>query len=549
MTTSAHRSPIFALSDEYVEKGAAFSPMDCTQLGIPGFDDQLDDFSLSHANRVAAYARDVLHRAKALQPIDEIDRIAQAVLIERIEARLQLHDSREAYVAFGQIASPVAGIRQIFSIMTYETPEQVANAGKRLAAVSGALHSWRDCLEEVQAEGHRTARRQVLAVAAQLQAHADGSYSKLAAEIAPNNSDVAAAAKSAEAACTEMASWLIEIHAPRSAEADGVGEKRYAPWARYFTGAELDLHATYEWGKKDLAAINDRMWRAAAKIAPHCKTLAEVAAFCESSDHLKIHGADNLLHQLKEFTEAAIKKVDGIYFDIDDRVRFCDARLAPEGSAAAPYYMPPSEDLKRPGTTWYPTLGNESFNFWHIASTWYHEAVPGHHLQCATAIIEKDRLTRFQRTGAWISGYGEGWALYAERFMDELGAFDDPALELGYLSGQALRAARIVVDIGMHLGFDDFDGKPWSAESAFTLMVERALIDPEFAQSEIERYLSWPGQAISYKVGERIWLEIRDETKERLGDQFDIRAYHNYALKIGPMGLDSLRTEMRAFNG
>jgi uncharacterized protein (DUF885 family) len=101
----------------------------------------------------------------------------------------------------------------------------------------------------------------------------------------------------------------------------------------------------------------------------------------------------------------------------------------------------------------------------------------------------------------------------------------------------------------MHLGLDDFDGKPWNAESAFNLMVERALIEPDFAQSEIERYLSWPGQAISYKVGERIWMQIREETKERLGSAFDLRTFHNYALKIGPMGLDSLRVEMRSFNG
>ena len=549
MTESTHRSEIFALSDEYVEKEAAFSPIGSTFLGIPGLENQLDDFSLSHANTAAAYARDVLHRAKSLVPIDDIDRIAQTVLIERIEARLQLHDSREAYVAYGQLASPVSSIRQVFSVMPHETQEQISHFQSRMNAIGGSLTSWRDCLKEVHAEGHRTARRQVLAVAGQLKTHSEGAYSKIASEIDPGNEGLAAAAKSAEAACLEMSKWLTDVHAPRSADADGVGEKRYAPWAKYFTGAELDLRATYEWGKADLQAINDRMWRAAAKIAPHCTTLAEVAKFCEESDHLKIHGADNLLKELKDFTEAAIKKVDGIYFDIDDRVRFCDARLAPEGSAAAPYYMPPSEDLARPGTTWYPTLGNETFNFWHIASTWYHEAVPGHHLQCATAIIEKDRLTRFQRTGAWISGYGEGWALYAERFMDELGAFDDPALELGYLSGQALRAARIVVDIGMHLGFDDFDGKPWTAESAYNLMVERALIEPALAQSEIERYLSWPGQAISYKVGERIWMQIREETKERLGDKFDIKAFHNYALKIGPMGLDSLRAEMRAFNG
>jgi len=549
MTTQTHRSEIFALSDEFVTKSAAFSPMNCTRLGIPGFEDQLDDFSLAHANKSAAYAREALSAMKALQPIDDIDRIAQTVFIERVSSRLQLHDSREAYATYGQLASPVSGIRQIFSTMTYETPEKIANAASRMNAIGGALKSWKDGLEEIHAEGHRTASRQVLAVAGQLKTHANGAYSKLAADIAPGNADVAAAAKNAEAACLEMAKWMEEVHAPRSAESDGVGEKRYAPWAKYFTGADIDLLATYEWGKQDLQAINDRMWRAAAKIAPHCKTLAEVAAFCEESDHLKIHGSDNLLKELRTFTDAAIEKLDGVYFDVDDRIRFCDARLAPEGSSAAMYYTGPSEDLSRPGITWYPTMGKDTFNFWHIASTWYHEAVPGHHLQVATATIEKDRLSRFQRTGAWISGYGEGWALYAERFMDELGAFEDPALELGYLSGQALRAARIVVDIGMHLGLDDFDGKPWNAESAFNLMVERALIEPDFAQSEIERYLSWPGQAISYKVGERIWMQIREETKERLGSAFDLRTFHNYALKIGPMGLDSLRVEMRSFKG
>ncbi|MEJ0014200.1 MAG: DUF885 domain-containing protein [Actinomycetota bacterium] len=163
--------------------------------------------------------------------------------------------------------------------------------------------------------------------------------------------------------------------------------------------------------------------------------------------------------------------------------------------------------------------------------------------------MEKDRLTRFQRTEAWISGYGEGWALYAERFMDELGAFEDPAFELGYLSGQAMRAARIVVDIGMHCGYKDFDGNVWNADSAYNLMVDRALCAPDFAKSEIDRYLGWPGQAISYKVGERVWLRTREDAKKRLGDKFDIKAWHNYALKIGPMGLDPFEREMASFNG
>jgi uncharacterized protein (DUF885 family) len=239
--------------------------------------------------------------------------------------------------------------------------------------------------------------------------------------------------------------------------------------------------------------------------------------------------------------------MNGTHFDIDQRIKFCDARLAPEGSAAAPYYIPPNEDLSRPGTTWFPTLGHDRFNWWRQASIWYHEAVPGHHLQCATVIIEKDRLSRFQRTEGWTSGYGEGWALYAERLMDELGAFDEPGIEMGYLSAQAMRAVRVIVDIGMHLGFPGPDGVAWNADSATTLMIERGLVEPDFAASEVERYLGLPGQAISYKVGERYWLRARESARDRLGERFSLKDFHAHALRLGPMGLDPFATEMASW--
>ncbi|MEI9907666.1 MAG: DUF885 family protein [Actinomycetota bacterium] len=154
-----------------------------------------------------------------------------------------------------------------------------------------------------------------------------------------------------------------------------------------------------------------------------------------------------------------------MHFDIDPRVNFCDVKIAPEGSAAAPYYMAPSEDLSRPGTTWLPTLGKTTFSWWRYPSMWFHEAVPGHHLQASMAIVQQERLSRFQRTVAWTSGYGEGWALYAERLMDELGGYEDEATELGFLAAQAWRAARVVLDIGMHLSYEDYDGNIWNAES------------------------------------------------------------------------------------
>src|ERR1019366_4440800 len=444
-----HRSEIFAISDEYIDTLGRMSPMAATALGIPGYDHLLDDFSIAAETKAADYRRDVLNRVQAMDPTDDIDRIAKEVLIERVEASLKLFDSNEAFITYGPIANPVSGIRSIFSIMNTEGPEAISNVTARLNAIGTALDSWKSTIEDMQAQGKGTARRQVLAVSDQLEVHGSGGYAEMARSIDSDGTypDLHLAAQNAEAACISMAAWMRDVHAPRSLDVDGVGSARYAPWARYFTGADLDLRATYEWGIADLEQINARMYKAAEKLGLSGKSLKEVAEYCEDAELHRIDGEENLLAKLKEFTQKAIERLDGVYFDIDPRIKFCDARIAPEGSAAAPYYMPPSEDLSRPGTTWYPTLGHTRFNFWHIASTWYHEAVPGHHLQCATATIEKDRLTRFQRTEAWISGYGEGWALYAERFMDELGAFEDPAYELGYLSGQALRAARIIVDI------------------------------------------------------------------------------------------------------
>ena len=548
MTT--HRSEIFAISDEYIDALGRMSPMSATALGIPGYDHLLDDLSIAAETKAADYRREVLARVNAMEPIDDIDRIAREVLIERIESSLKLFDSKEAFITYGPIANPVANIRSTFTLMSTEGDEAVANITARLLAMGSALDSWKSTIEDMQALGKGTARRQVLGVAQQLTVYGSGGYADMAHSIDPDKKypDLHLAALSAEAASLSMAAWMKDVHAPRSLDVDAVGAQRYAPWARFFTGADLDLRSTYEWGIEDLNQINARMYKAAEKLGLAGKSLKEVAEYCETAELHSIQGEEALLAKLIEFTEQAIARLDGVYFDIDPRIKFCDARIAPEGSAAAPYYMPPSEDLVRPGTTWYPTLGHTRFNFWHIASTWYHEAVPGHHLQCATATIEKDRLTRFQRTEAWISGYGEGWALYAERFMDELGAFEDPAFELGYLSGQALRAARIIVDIGMHCGYEDFEGKVWNADSAFNLLVERALLAPDFAKSEVDRYLGWPGQAISYKVGERVWLRVREDAKARLGDNFDIKAWHNYALKIGPMGLDPFEREMATFN-
>jgi uncharacterized protein (DUF885 family) len=506
---TSHRSPIFALSDSYVEKSARLSPMSSTYLGLTELNDQLDDFSIAGRAVEADLTRQTLAELAALTPIDEIDRVAKSVMHERLTSSLELHDSFESHISFNVLTSPPADIRQVFEMMPCESAEDFDNIAKRLLAVEKAHLSWISTIDTLAKKGKTVAQRQIDGIAKQLEGYADGGYAGMATTFDPDGKYPAIheAATSAAKSSAETARYLRGTYMALATPNDAVGAERYAVWARYYTGANLDLRATYEWGLKDL------------------------------------------IKKLLDFTQVAVAQMDGTHFDIDDRMKFCDARIAPEGSASAPYYMPPSEDLSRPGTTWLPLMGKDEVSWWHLASTWYHEAVPGHHLQIATSVIERDRLSRFQRFGAWISGYGEGWALYAERFMDDLGAFDEPGIEMGFLSAQALRATRIVIDIGMHLGYTDENGRVWDAVSGREALMNKALLDEESATSETDRYLGWPGQAISYKVGEREWIAARENAKKRLGAEFSLKKFHAHALRIGPMGLDTFAEEIAIWDG
>jgi uncharacterized protein (DUF885 family) len=542
---------ISAILDDFMEEGIKLTPIGATLLGVPGSDDKLDDFSMAGQNAREELTRKTLAGIKGANPENEFDRVAGAVATERLSSELKLSESYESSALFNLISSPAKSIRQVFEMMKKDAPDAQANVAKRLNAVGDALKGWCSTLEFVAGKGRVNSTRQVNATIAQLETFSKGAFQSVAKKFDPSgeNSSLMDAAKQAESACLETANWLRDSYLPKADPKDGVGEERYKIWARHFTGADLNLRDTYEWGIAQLEEINARMKRAADRLYPDASSLREVADRLEKDPRYTVEGEAELLRKLSDFIEKAVERLDGKEFDIDPRIKNCEARLAPEGSASAAYYMGPSEDLSRPGTTWYPTMGRKTFGWWHIVSTWYHEAVPGHHLQVATTKINTERLTRFQRNRVWVSGYGEGWALYAERLMDELGAFEDPGFEMGYLSAQGLRAARVVVDIGMHCGYKDFNGEVWNAEAAFKILHERALLDEISARSEVDRYLGWPGQAISYKVGERFMMESREDAKRRLGSKFELKKFHSYVLNLGPMGLDPFKAEMAAWNG
>jgi uncharacterized protein (DUF885 family) len=278
--------------------------------------------------------------------------------------------------------------------------------------------------------------------------------------------------------------------------------------------------------------------------------LGEVIEHLDRDTARAIDGVDEFQQWNQELIDTTIAELNGTHFDIPEPLHRCEAMIAPPGGAAAMYYTGPSEDFSRPGRTWYPTMGTTHFPLWREVTTCYHEAVPGHHLQVGQVRYLADSLSRYQRAFGFVSGHGEGWALYAERLMGELGYLEDPGWEMGMLAAQAMRAVRVIVDIGMHLELPspEHDGATWTAELALPFAIERARFQgADFMRSEIDRYLGWPGQAISYKVGEKVWLDARADARQRHGSSFDLKAFHSYALDLGSMGLGPLRDELARF--
>ena len=553
---------IYEIADHYVERSAALDPVTATGEGVAGHDHELTDYSPAGSDARVALARESLQALEGAAETGERDRIAAEVMRERLELVASQNEQGEDLRDLRVLGSPLQSIRQVFDLMSYDTADDWAVAAERLTRVPAALDSFRAALEAGARTNVVAARRQALACAKQ--AETWGGLTATApffATMVGRYDDSAngalgatlhRAADDATTAYADMAKWLRDTYAPLASERDAVGADRYALQARAFLGMDLDLPETYEWGWEELYRIEHAMREVGERILPG-EGLRDVIAHLESDRHRVIEGVDNFQRWLQDLVDRSIAELNGTHFDLAEPLRRCEAMIAPEGGSAAMYYTGPTEDFSRPGRTWYPTLGKTRFPLWREVSICYHEAVPGHHLQIAQVRYLASELSRFQRTGAFVSGHGEGWALYAERLMGELGYLDDPAFELGMLSAQAMRAVRVIVDIGMHLELpiparERFHpGDRWNAEIALPFVVERSCFPENFMSSEVDRYLGLPGQAISYQVGEREWLAARDEAKVRKGAAFDLKAFHSFALDLGGMGLAQLRRELARF--
>lgn len=544
-------TPVFELAHRYVEDWAALDPVAATAQGVLGHDTEMTDYSPEGLESRAELTRAYLQEIAETPVESDTDRIAAAVMVDRLEADRDLYNAGERFRDLRIIGSPVQAIRQVFDLMPRASLGDWDTVAERMAKVPAAVDGLIATLREGITAHLAAARRQALECAKQAETWS-GDRPFFAAYIAGAPSSLerqlGAAATAATEAYARLGSYLREEYAPAATESDSVGRERYQLSARAFLGMDLDPIETYHWGWDDLRRIEAEMTIEADKIVPG-GTVGEAEALLESDPARAIEGEQRLRAWLQDLMDATIADLDGKHFDIPEPIKRVEAMIAPPGGAAAMYYTGPSEDMSRPGRTWYPTLGKTRFPLWGEVSIAYHEGVPGHHLQVGQVRYLAGKLSRFQRTTS-LSGYSEGWALYAERLMDELGYLTVPDFRLGQLRAQAMRAVRVIVDIGMHLqlavhpdeGFHP--GEIWTPGLAEEFAAARSHFPQDFMRSEIVRYLGWPGQAISYKVGERVWLECREGVKGNQGPAFDLRAFHKAALDLGPMGLDRLRREL-----
>lgn len=555
----SHQQGVHQISDRFVEELATLDPIAGTYLGIPGGDEELTDYSPEGHHARAELARRSLAEVSAAEPTDASEEVAKAVFLERVGLDVELHEVGADMASLNVIASPVQELRQVFDLMPTETSENWATIAKRLAAMPAAVAGVRAGLTQAAADGNVAAVRQVKRVAEQCETWSGrrGGESFFATMVGRAEGvdeavrdDLALAAAKAGEAYAGLADFLRTELLAKAPEKDAVGEQRYRLWSRFFTGAQLDLREAYEWGWREFAEIEAEMKQVAGRIKPGA-TLAEAATALDADTRYRVHGQAAYADWMQTVSDQALAELRGSHFDIPDELMRLECRIAPPGGGVGAYYTGPTDDFSRPGRMWWSVPADkEDFPTWRELSTVYHEGVPGHHLQVATSVHQAKRLNKFQRLACFVSGHGEGWALYAERLMRELGYFDDDGTLLGMLNDQLFRAARVVVDIGMHLeleipgGTGFHEGQRWTPELGLEFMLTRTITDADHVHDEIDRYLGWPGQAPSYKLGERLWLAARNDAQQRHGSAFELKRFHREALQMGGMGLDTLREQL-----
>jgi uncharacterized protein (DUF885 family) len=543
-------SALAQLADEYWEGVLRRNPTLATFFGDYRYNDRLPDIGPRGRLEEEADLRAVLVRLEPLRdaPFNTEDRITWDMLRLAVQAGLDALRLRLDELAVDQMDGPQVWLPELVNWHPTDTPEHVQRLIARYRAFGELMSQYLGNLED-GIRDHRTAPTiAVERVIAQLRA---------LLAMPPDDSPMSApAAKQPPELATQLRQAVVEVVYPafqrmlnfldeyltRHARTDpGVwavadGEQIYALLARQHTTTELTPDQLHQLGVADLASIHREM---RAIMANRGAALMPIRAFTEQltrdPNNLPASRAEllQISEQLLANAQAALPRAFGRLPRLPIVVKAVEEFR--ERDAPAAYYFQANADGSRPATFYINTFEPQSRPKHTLPALAFHEGVPGHHLQIALAQETSD-LPAFRRMSAgWLANaFVEGWALYTERLADELGLYPDELARFGMLGYQAWRACRLIVDTGLH-------HLRWTRAQAIEFFFENVGLTERETVNEVDRYIVWPGQALSYKVGQREIEAVRREHQQRLGGRFDLRAFHDAILSHAAIPLSALR--------
>lgn len=549
--TAGMQEELAALATEYWDGVMARSPLTATLIGDHRFDQRIDDIGPDALAEHRQFAVAMAERAHAIEDgeLDAGERMTRALLIDACAEKVESIDSEDIQLrSDGFTSMPVVLLRSI-SRMEAPTPESAEAQLQRFSQLPVLLDQVIDHWRTGAARGWLPATTSVGRTRAMIDAHlsvpvdadpfvnlqvpADWAgtddWRRRTAELVRD--DVRPAYERTATALADLAA------AGRGDDEAGLcnipdGAELYASLVRRATTTELGADEIHRIGMEELTEKLPGEWAEVGHRAIGVSDRDELFARLRSDPAMKYGTAPQILERATDAIRRALEAAPDWFERLPAAgcvVEEVPASLAP-GSPPA-YYGPPPGDGTRPGVYFANTHEPSRRNRFEAEVFAFHEAVPGHHLERALA-AELTDVPMFQRRGGYMA-YSEGWGLYSERLADEMGLYSSDVMRLGMLSADAWRSARLVIDTGLHaLG--------WTRAQAIEFMTTHVPIDPAEAAVEVDRYIGMPGQALSYKIGQREMFRLRADAKERLGARFDIKAFHRTVLEHGGVTLGIL---------
>ncbi|HEX7183246.1 MAG TPA: DUF885 family protein [Thermoanaerobaculia bacterium] len=553
------RDALKALLAEHWEYGLSTSPEYATSIGDKRWNDKISDYSEAQIERELAKSREYLARFEAIDTagFPEQEALNKELMVRDLRQGQEGARFRNWLMPVSQFLGVHLAIPQIVSQFTftsakdyrdlaaryrqYPTAFEQVTARMRKGMAAGLMPP-KFLLEKVvgQVEGIASAKPEDSPFAEPLKRFPAeipaAEQEKLRAEV------LAAVRDHMLPAYARFGRFLKEEYVPKGRTEVGIwslpdGAERYAFRVKIFTTTDLTPEQIHQIGLQEVARIEGDMLEIAKKLGH--QDLKSFNAAIEKNPDLRPKSGEQMLEMYRRYLDRMSAKLPQLFGRLPKaKMEVIPVEKYREKEAAAAQYYQPAPDGSRPGRVLVNTSDHEKRKTLTIESTAYHEGVPGHHLQIAIA-QELEGLPPFRQQGDYTV-FSEGWGLYSERLGKEVGFYQDSYSDYGRLQDEMLRAIRLVVDTGLHY-------KRWSRDQVIQYFRDHSALDEVDIQAETDRYIVWPGQAVSYKIGQLKILELRERAKKALGDKFDVRQFHDQVLGAGALPLDVLEARIDAW--